>query len=272
LSIVARRVIFIHCPKTGGTTLGDVLRRQYGAERVRWVDGYKLEAEAEALAALPEPALAAIDAFCGHMPVGLGELLSCPCTYITLLRDPVERIVSHYHWVLRTPSARLHAEVVSRRMTLRRYVEESSGARFFNNGQTRVLGATSMVADTPATQATLEAAKNNLERFGVVGLAERFDESLLLMRRELGWHWPVYRPLKVSVGRPHAPDLADEDREAIVARNLLDADLHDHVSRSLEERVERLRPELDGDLIVVRELNRAQAIAALEQESHGRAA
>jgi hypothetical protein len=268
----APRVIFIHCSKTGGTTLRDVLKRQYGPHRVRDVDGYRLEAEADQLGRLPDASLAEIHAFCGHMPVGLGERLACPSTYITLLRDPVERIVSHYHWVLRTPSARLHGEVVSRRMSVRSYVEESSGARFFNNGQTRLLGAPSMVAEAPATEATLNKAKRNLERFAVAGLAERFEESLLLMRRELGWRWPVYRPLNVGPRRPDALDLSDEEREAIVERNLLDVELHDHVCRCLEERVERLRPELDRDLIVLRALNRAQATGAVKQELPGRAA
>jgi hypothetical protein len=198
------------------------------------------------------------------MPIGLAELLGCPCAYITLLRDPVERIISHYHWVLRTPSARLHNEVVSRRMSLRDYVRESSGARLFNNGQTRLLGAPSMVTEAPATEATLDAAKGNLERFAVAGLAERFEESLLLMRRELGWRWPFHRPLNVASRRPRAADLADEDREAIVERNLLDADLHDHVRLRFQERIAPIRPELDRDLIVLRDLNGARAIGGVE--------
>jgi hypothetical protein len=255
-----RRVIFVHCPRTGGTTLRAVLERQYGRDGVREVDGYTLDSEARNLAALPADSLARIGAFCGHMPVGLAELIGCPCPYITLVRDPVERIVSHYHWVLHTPSARLHDEVVARRMSLRSYVQESSGAAFFNNGQTRLLGAPSIVSEAPATHATLDAAKRNLERFAVAGLTERFDESLLLMRRELGWRSHRYRPLNVSRSRPRAANLSEEDRVAIVGRNRLDVDLHDHVSRCLDERIERLRPELDRDLTALRALNGAQAV------------
>jgi hypothetical protein len=270
--MAAPRVIFVHGSKTGGTTLRDVLRRQYGPDRVREVNGYRLDAEARELAALPATTLAGIDAFYGHMPVGLAKLIACPCAYITLVRDPVERIISHYHWVLRTPSARLHDEVVSRRMSLRSYVLESSGARFFNNGQTRILGAPSMVSAAAPTSATLGAAKRNLDRFAVAGLTERFEESLLLMRRELGWRWPIYRSLNVSPRRPRAADLSGEDREAITECNRLDIDLHAHVAGGLEERIERVRRELEWDLVVLRALNGSQAGGWPTWELGGRAA
>ena len=48
----------------------------------------------------------------------------------------------------------------------------------------------------------LEQAKDNLDRFLVVGLTERYDESFILMRRGLGWKLPLYATRNVRKAAP----------------------------------------------------------------------
>jgi hypothetical protein len=54
-------------------------------------------------------------------------------------------------------------------------------------------------------------AKQNLTRsFRVVGLCERFQESLLLMRASFGWEVPLYENRKVAKNRAALkPDVID---------------------------------------------------------------
>jgi len=221
-------VIFIHNVKAAGTTMGDVLRREYGPARVRRVDGYRLGEELDAVRSIESEAPGSIAAYRGHMPFGLGAFIPRPCAYITLVRDPVARLVSHYRWVLRTPSARLHEEAVRERFTPRDYVARSTDAPFFNNGQTRLLGGSVDRPGELADEGTLERAMENLERFVLVGPVERFDESLELLRARLGWRHEPYERLNTT---PPAREIADADRDAILERNQLDARLHEWVSR-----------------------------------------
>ena len=47
-------------------------------------------------------------------------------------------------------------------------------------------------------ESTLDLAKQNLKSFGVVGIWERFEESLMLMAMTFDWEVPFYENRKVS--------------------------------------------------------------------------
>jgi Galactose-3-O-sulfotransferase len=227
-------VIFIHNVKAAGTTIRDVLEREYGKVRVRRVDGYRCIEEVAAVRSLEFRAPGLIAAYRGHMPFGLDAYIPRACAYVTLVRDPVARLASHYRWVLRTPSAQLHSEFARDRLSLQDYVARSSGARFFNNGQTRLLGGSILAPDDVADEAMLHRALERLEAFAVVGLVERFDESIDLMRQRFGWLRQPYERLNTS---PPAPEIADADREAILERNQLDSRLHQWASERFDRQL-----------------------------------
>jgi hypothetical protein len=64
-------------------------------------------------------------------------------------------------------------------------------------------------APEEAPSEALRCAKHNLkEEFTAFGLTERFDESLSLLRRQLGWtRLPVYVPSNVNRDRPTVEEL-----------------------------------------------------------------
>jgi hypothetical protein len=229
-------VIFLHLPKTGGTTLTGILKSLYG--RVFVIDGYRLESQ-RALAHGAEQE--GVRAFAGHMPYGLDRDLDGSYSYITLLREPVERIVSHYHAILRNPGSPLWDELVRARMGVREYAERHSLGRIFNNGQTRLLGGTWSDPERPPDERTLAAAKRNLEEFEVVGMTERFDESLHLMRQRFDWASRPYRRLNLGPGRTTASDLSPQARHVIQDQNALDLDLYRWAGERLDRQLAKER-------------------------------
>ena len=130
------------------------------------------------------------------------------CDYITMLREPVARVVSTYHHVLDHPRHWFHDEAVGNDMGLEEFVEAIAGPA--DNLQTRLLAgrvegelvtrADGSVAVTPLGAEALEEARANLDRFLVVGLTERFDESFILVRRALGWRLPMYATRNAARG------------------------------------------------------------------------
>jgi hypothetical protein len=64
--------------------------------------------------------------------------------------------------------------------------------------------------------------------FGIVGLVERFDESLLLMKKRYGWGDVSYRKRKVASDRPGREDLSRALLRKIEERNRLDTDLYEY--------------------------------------------
>src|SRR5690606_18742995 len=124
----------------------------------------------------------------GHMPFGVHEYLPNESTYITMLRDPVERVISHYDYVLRRTTHHLRARIIESNMDLEAYVT-SGITHEMDNGQVRLLsGHDDDLPFGACSELHLQQALRNLrEHFSVVGLAERFDHSILLMQHALGW-------------------------------------------------------------------------------------
>jgi hypothetical protein len=101
-----------------------------------------------------------------------------------MLRDPVDRIISHHSYVLTESTlVELHDARGSNR-SLEAHVTRSPLRHLVNNAQTRQLGGSVLERDHgPATAADLERAMQRIdEDFAVVGLYERFETSVQLFR------------------------------------------------------------------------------------------
>jgi hypothetical protein len=115
-----------------------------------------------------------------------------------------------------------------------------------------LLGSDVLAADEPADEATLERAKAVIDRHDlVVGLQDRFDESLLLMVRAFGWGYPAFRNENVSRDRPGTADLPTSTMELIRERNALDIELCEHARRRFERELAAVA-NLDQELELLR--------------------
>jgi Galactose-3-O-sulfotransferase len=247
-------LIFLHIPKAAGTTLHNILARQYPPQATYTVDGAEWREDSARFAALPPERKRGLALVKGHMNFGLHETLEQPATYITILRDPVERVISSYYYVLRTPAHFLHAEVVGTSMGLREFIERKLTIEH-DNGQTRML-APSEAPFGECPPEGLDLARRHLEQhFASIGLSERFDESLLLLRRALGWRWPVYARANVTVDRPPREGIDDDVIEMIEADNRLDRELYRFAVERFEAAVAAAGTAFDEELRRFRRLN-----------------
>lgn len=201
---------------------------------------------------MPDDDRARLRLVAGHMAGGIDRFLPGPSAYVTLLRDPVDRIVSHYHYVLAHPEGPGNARAVEGIDSLDDYVRSSVFARIVNNGQTRLLGSDVLDEARPADDAMFERAIAFLDRPDVVvGVQERFDESLLVMVDAMGWGLPAFKRENVSRTRPAVEELAPETVQLIRDRNALDIALHEHARRRLEQALDAM-PDREGRLAELR--------------------
>ena len=113
-------VIFLHIHKAAGTTLHRIIERQYPPDQI-W--SFDERHDFEAFRALSEAQKEEIRMLRGHMIFGLHEFMPRPCIYVTLLRDPVERVLSFYNYIRRNPH-HYHSEmIVSQGLTLQQFLE-----------------------------------------------------------------------------------------------------------------------------------------------------
>jgi hypothetical protein len=236
-------------------SFGTMMRRQFRRSATIHIDG-TVPQVGQKLAALPEAQKAKVRFIYGHMPFGLHTHLPEGAVYVTMLRNPVDRIVSVYYYALRRPEWGVRDEIIGRRMSLHDFAI-SEAASEFNNGQTRLVSGSD---DRMISSSALESAIGNLrQHFVVAGLMERFDESVLLCRELLGWRRVYYRRRNVNRRRVRLEDVPRETIAAIERTNSLDLELYEIAARRFDELVGE-HPAVGRDLERFRRLNRVYSM------------
>jgi hypothetical protein len=196
--LMPQRVVFHHVPKCGGTSVGRALRKRFLLSQAT---------------VIPESSYRAFEAFTGRtdrqqMLVDVLDLREQMMLYlmfedvrcislhvrfsdiaydrfhdrykfITILREPVARFVSHYFWSFGKPEA--HARI------------DEDFSAFLETERARRLGATYVEYfsglpkdDDITTPAAIDAAIANLNRFNVVGKLDDLADFEAQLKKELG--------------------------------------------------------------------------------------
>jgi hypothetical protein len=238
--------VFLHLTKTAGTTLVQVLRKVYGTDRIYHNDAVYADARAlaEAVLKLSPEERGHIEIVCGHIAVGIHMLLPGDTQYLTILRDPVERLISTYYYLREQPPNPLY-EVVHQYPSLSEFVR-SGVVKDMDNGQTRRIagfapGVGSLAPYGGCTDEMLQEAKRNLrERFCFVGLTEQFPQSLMLLKNVLNWkRVPLYESLNVTGKRPAKDEISKEDMDTALEYTVLDRALYAYAKERLDDQIAR---------------------------------
>lgn len=247
-------LIFLHLPKTAGTTFRDILTRQYPARALYGFEAGDEQHAAEIFAAMTPAKLARLRVISGHLPFGVHKLLPRKARYLTILRDPVERIVSQYFHVLRNHHHYCHEEVTRRNLSLGDFVTSGLTPET-DNAQARMLAGVEQPAFGQCTEALLDQAQANLRKhFRLVGLTEHFEQTVLLARAMLGWSKPPYFSVR-NVGWNKERHIPAEELEVVRAFNKLDLALYDSVRARLDAACAKFCPDWDKRLPAFRRRN-----------------
>jgi len=255
-----RITVFLHIPKTAGTTLRTILSLQFWPNHVQTMYSQgKHRERADRLVRLANDQPNRVRVITGHIGYGIHSLLPRRVDYITVVRDPVARVISMYEHIRRSAQHPYYKDVQT--MTLVDYVE-SEIDESASNSQTRFLSSVKLTHELAGIddmggsgmmsneEMLAEAKRNVSDNILVTGLTERFDESLLLLREHLGWKRLYYAQMN---RRRRATNVAPPtvlEREAVLRRNELDSRLYDHAQDHFVAQLDTLasgvREELPG--------------------------
>ncbi len=247
----SQTVIFLHIPKTAGTTFSGIINRQYESNNIaafypRGSDALKEFKEfKEDIKNRSEK----IRCLTGHICMGwrCHEMFPHPSTYITFLRDPVDRVISLYYFILQTPQHYLHNTLKSKKISLNEFVSSGMTSEI-DNGQTRALASTGP---------DIEGAKNNIiDKFTIVSLTEHFDESLILLKRLFGWKNLFYLRENVTKSKTKRKDVPKDVLDIIRNKNELDIDLYRFAEERLEELIRKQGPSFQEELKIFKLQNK----------------
>jgi len=266
--------VFVHNPKTGGATFRTILRTQFSPATS--LNLGKGELDQETVHRLVQERQPGQDVVWGHIKYGLHEHVDEPCRYVFFVRSPGARLASLYLFLLARERPESVDDPADRLIDgLRRYVETGVIAgrvapefdREHDNGQTRRLSG--VEREGRADRSMLDLALAHVaEPESIVGLTERFDESLVLIQRRWGWRYLHYRRSNSTRLFRHGEAVAEAAAGLAAEHAALDSALYDAAKRRFEADVESEGPGFAGAVATFTERN-VQFVRLLHERAAG---
>jgi hypothetical protein len=215
-------LLFTHIPKTAGTTFGHILHAVALAQKTPFLHAmgtiygqFHGAGKGEAMQEVgrwPEAALHTRSYLSGHLPYGMHRVMKHPYFYVTMLRDPAARLLSQYRFGMQRGGWNEDASIS----------EVIQKGLLADNLQTRMIAGLGNQA-TPCTTETLKTAIQNLRsEYTIVGISERFDDTLKLMIALLGWPDIAYGKRQVT---SNTPTLEQQEQAKKATRDFFAYDL-----------------------------------------------
>ncbi len=258
-------LIFLHIPKAAGTTFNKIIDRQFNTKAVfannkivraklgnDWMQYDPIQREELAknqLQSLTAEERNKIQLLRGHMEFGWHDCFENNCTYITFLREPVERVISQFYYIKRLKGHKLEQIITKENLSLSEFVERGLSV-VTDNGMTRkIAGLSDSVGFQEYDESLLDTAKENIDKhFGFVGISEQFDKSLMILSDFLGWKNVQYYNQNVTVNRRKAQSIDELEIDKVRRHIQLDIELYDFALKSFNATYERRKEFYDGKL------------------------
>ena len=175
-----RQIVILHIPKTAGTSLRKLVQRNYKKGECFFVYEKKSRfTTIEEFTNLEQEERKKLKIVMGHLPCNPLCYSGMEPIYVTIMRKPVERVISYYNHIMTRKDG-----WVSNNVSLMKYLDES-GDQQVSNHQTRIISG---LGGIPITDDHLRTALHNLETsFLFTGLSEEYSESVRRLAALLNW-------------------------------------------------------------------------------------
>lgn len=246
LAVGDKTLCFLHVAKTGGTTVRESLKDAYSTDERCFIyepERLRGAVSREQFAELPPDMRQRLRVVAGHYPYGIHQDIGRACRYLTVLREPVDRVVSlyyHYQQMYLSRRERLDPRRQLQRMQARRNPTSLEEWVFrqnhlaADNGMTRNLAARRRVRFGQCPDDLLDEAIEHVDsHFAAMLVTERLDESLPLLQAIAG---RTLKPLSHANENKERVPLAEIDPnllERIRDLNRLDVRLYDIANERL---------------------------------------
>jgi|GEM_PF-6354084 len=232
-------LVFVHIPKTAGTTFKQILFDKFPQDSHRPWD----------FMALPYSNFSDYRLYYGHFYYHvIQKLMPKPSTYMSFFRNPIERSISHYYYLYNAKKKNPHIlDLQKTPDTLAEFIDSKHSIDIIDL-QTRFLGTqlafstheelTKAIAEMDnqvlaGYRIKAEDAYSIVDSLDFIGLTEEFDKSLTVLCHTFGWE-PVENSITENVGSYKRPSQALINK--IIDLNQEDLKLYDYAVKVFNTR------------------------------------
>ena len=238
--------LFMHIPKASGSALSDWMYATFRSDAPRadeflveggiyyypsgYVDSMPVQSHARIRCNLSNRNLRAV---LGHFMYGIHKYIAKPSAYVTVLREPVDRLVSlyYFHKLVQDKDGSFDGIILSPSMSLADFARTPLYPEADNGQVRRLAGFTGKIGS--CTQDHLELAKKRLANFAAVGVSNQLHK--VVERTSSVFRIQNDTPLFAKNTNPQkkATSIPANEVEQIVAANWLDVELYKYALREL---------------------------------------
>lgn len=178
----------MHIPKTAGTAFREAIAANYNHAEIAYLYPTVPGLLVKDLRDLPVEQRRSFRIVVGHFQFGMHEALPQQCEYVTIVRDPVARVVSHYAYL-----QQMQPDLVSENgnpMSLEAVLEQRLTVDF-DNAMVRCFSGVDQRVFPPGalTRDIFDWAVHNLRTaFTFVGHQESSAASFAKLQERFGWY------------------------------------------------------------------------------------
>ena len=238
-------IIHLHIPKTGGTTLRDIVYRQYSAKNILTIPTIdKSKIIVDALSSNKKKQLELIQ---GHLKYGVHNNFERSAKYFAIMREPIDRVLSTYYYIISQDNNPQNLSNAKKPMSIYNYMNSGINP-FLINGQTQLISGRTCSIDDPLIKSNelLKIAKENIDKNFIL---------ILLLKKLLNWNSPYYSKANRTKNKPDYNKIDTEIRNFIKEHNQLDINLYNYVKKVINNKINEAGKEFVNDLNHFKRIN-----------------
>jgi len=218
-------ILFDHLPKCGGYSVNFYLKQNFPLH-LTFQTGKNPHESVRIFKTLTENQRHKYQLVIGHLSHELRDYANPDIFKVTVLREPIDRIISHYFYVKQKESHYLHKRVIEENITLADFTTKGLSTELTNWYTSHFSGMSPQAVSEDPSKAITLALKTVLNHYDLIGFQDDIHGFLESVQRHCGLevNLPQSR-MNVTKTRKSVEDLSEIERINISKSNAADIEL-----------------------------------------------